>query len=138
MQEAIQLREARRTIKEYDAVWCVFDVDDQAAHLTDARQLALRSSVSLAISNPCFELWLLLHFQESPGLSDRQRVHNLLRGQLPSYSKHVNFVNDGYETGYELAVRRARRLDQIATQAGTPGHNPTTGVYRLTESIRTE
>ena len=31
----------------------------------------------LAISNPCFELWLLLHFQDNPGMQDpRQDQRN--------------------------------------------------------------
>jgi hypothetical protein len=46
----------------YDEVWCVFDIDSHP-NLPDARQQARANGIELAISNPCFELWLLLHFQ---------------------------------------------------------------------------
>lgn len=51
----------------YDEVWCVFDIDDHPK-IADARQQARDNGIDLAISNPCFELWVLLHFQD-------QRAH---------------------------------------------------------------
>jgi hypothetical protein len=41
----------------FDEVWCVFDVDDHP-NLNDTRQLARARGIDLAVSNPCFELWL--------------------------------------------------------------------------------
>jgi hypothetical protein len=46
-----------------DEVWCVFDVDEHPK-LAEARDQANANGIQLAVSNPCFELWLLLHFQE--------------------------------------------------------------------------
>lgn len=45
---------------EFDEVWCVVDLDDYDLESTTA--LAAKLDVRLAVSNPCFELWLLLHY----------------------------------------------------------------------------
>ena len=48
--------------EQYDAVWCVFDHDDQP-HFDGASQKAKANGLRLARSWPCFEYWLLLHFE---------------------------------------------------------------------------
>lgn len=117
----------------YDEVWCVFDRDEHPG-LEDARQMARDNDIETALSNPCFELWLLLHFRESPGLQGRKDMLRLLKKHIRGYDKHVDF--DAYHSGYEAAVARAKRLDADARADDDDGRNPTTGVHRLTESIR--
>jgi hypothetical protein len=61
---------ARKSEREVDFVWAVFDKDD--ADLNEARidrfqqafTLAAAENISIALSNECFELWLLLHFDD--------------------------------------------------------------------------
>jgi hypothetical protein len=121
----------------YDAVWCVFDVDANArAAIAAAEQLAQRSGIGTAISNPCFELWLLLHFRENPGMQDRAKMQMMLSNHVPQYDKHVDYAT--YSAGYEQAVARATRMAESAEKDGDSGRNPTTGVYKLTELIRTK
>ena len=119
----------------YDSVWCVFDVDEHPG-VADAKQMARDNGIELAVSNPCFELWLLLHFVDNPGMQDRSKVKERLKKYLSAYDKHVQYA--GLAEGYAAAVSRAERMDKAANQAGEPGRNPTTGVYRLTELIRGE
>ncbi len=47
------LSPGRRRSAEYDAVWCVVDVDTHET-LEDALREAQRLGIRLAISNPCF------------------------------------------------------------------------------------
>jgi hypothetical protein len=117
----------------YDSVWAVFDRDDHA-HIPDAVQMARDNGIELAISNPSFELWLLLHFRESPGMKDRKAVVNLLKKHVKHYDKSVDF--EQYRDGYDQAARRAQNLQNQAIADGDPTRNPTTGVHKLTESIR--
>ncbi|QLH74254.1 MAG: RloB domain-containing protein [Methanomassiliicoccales archaeon] len=59
---------AEKMIKELDfdlqggdEVWCVFDVDNNSEEdIIDA--VCSKVPVHCAISNPCFEIWFLLHF----------------------------------------------------------------------------
>ncbi|MBT9561263.1 MAG: RloB domain-containing protein [Myxococcales bacterium] len=117
----------------FDQVWCVFDVDDHP-HIPDAAQMARDNGIYIAISNPCFELWLLLHVREPPGMQPRKEVARMLKRHLPDYDKHLK--PQRLLTGIEDAVLRAERLDLRAEDAGSPGCNPTTGVYRLVRALR--
>lgn len=117
----------------FDEVWCAYDVDEHP-RLNDARQLAAANEIDLAVSNPCFELWLLLHFRDSPGMRHRHDVQALLAKFIEGYDKHLEPAL--VLSGYEKALERALRLDRDATEMEESGRNPTTGVHRLTESIR--
>ena len=118
----------------FDSVWCVFDIDDHPA-VGETKMMARDNGIHLAISNPCIELWLLLHFGENPGMQDRATMERKLKKFVPKYDKHVDYGM--YATGYSHAVARARKMDQDAREAHEPHRNPTTGVYELTELIRT-
>ena len=117
---------------KYDEVWCVFDVD---AHerLPDAKQKANANQIRLAISNPCFELWLLLHFQHQRAHIERDRAQSACRDRMPGYDKEVPF--DRVFPHYQSAVQRAVELDHWQETRGCAGENPSTGVHRLTERI---
>jgi hypothetical protein len=131
-------REAdQRAVKEqddnliFDEVWCVFDVDEHP-RIPEALDLARRNGISVAMSNPCFELWLLLHVQDCPGPRPRGTIQRLA-DECRVRGKHINFAV--LAPGYEDAVTRAMRLESDAASMGEPGRNPTTGVWRLTRSI---
>jgi hypothetical protein len=55
------LAERQRQDGEFDQVWCVFDVD-QYEDVPAAVTKAGKAGIEVALSNPCFELWLILHF----------------------------------------------------------------------------
>lgn len=119
---------------DYDEVWCVFDRDEHA-RFDAAIALAQRSTIALAVSNPCVELWLLLHFRESPGARHRDDLRRMLRDDfLPGYDKHLDF--ERLVPGVAEADKRAERLARDAEALGDdPFKNPTTGFYLLTRSI---
>jgi hypothetical protein len=132
----LRKRGARRDLESsLDQVWCVFDVDDHA-RLADALQQARSNGIEIAVSNPCFELWALLHFQDQTAFLGREKVRSSLKKHVADYRKALPFAQ--LRLGYEEAVRRAENLDRRCDERGCPGDNPSTGVYRLTELIRKE
>ncbi|WP_049761854.1 RloB family protein [Candidatus Korobacter versatilis] len=118
---------------KFDEVWCVFDVDEHP-HLPEALQQAKDNKIRVALSNPNFELWILLHFQDLFRHEHRDVIGRLCREHMPEYQKLVNF--ELLRAGYEDAVRRAGTLEKLQIQKGAPDGNPSTGVYKLTERIR--
>ena len=118
---------------KYDDVWCVFDVDEHP-HLAEALELAKKSGVKVALSNPCIELWALLHFKEQNEQIHRHEAQRALRAHLPRYDKVLDF--DKMKTGYAKAVERAQSLQKVAEATDDPNRNPSTGVHLLTELIR--
>ena len=110
----------------------MFDIDDHP-HVPEAKSLAEQNGILLGISNPCFELWLLLHLSECPGALHRHTAQSTLKRHVPDYDKSVDLAI--YMPGYHNAVQRAKYLDKLAESVGEPGRNPTTGIYELTEKI---
>ncbi len=52
----------RRDPRREPEVWCLFDRDEHG-EVDTAIAEGIRNGVRVAFSHPCFELWLLLHFQ---------------------------------------------------------------------------
>ena len=97
--------------------------------------IARDNNIHVAISNPCIELWLLLHFRGNPGMQGLGTIVKSLKKYVPKYDKHVTYATYG-PLGYAEAVDRARKMDQDAKESNEPYRNPTTGFYELTELIR--
>jgi hypothetical protein len=116
----------------FDEVWCVFD-RDQFEHFREAVETARGRGIELAVSNPCVELWILLHFRDSPGARDRHDLQQMVKKHLPGYAKRLDFSL--VASGVAGATERARRLDSDAASMGEDLRNPTTSFYRLTDSI---
>ncbi len=119
----------------YDSIWCVFDVDEHP-HIPDAEQMARDNGIELAISNPCFELWLLLHFRDQPGMHHRDVIRQLLKKHDPAYDKSVDFRI--YSAHHRDATSRAERIHESAKWDGEPGRNPSTTVYQVAKLITDE
>jgi hypothetical protein len=91
--------EARRdlTKAEFEEVWVVFDVEHpengRQGAIPSAVQAALQEGLSLAISNPSFEVWYILHDRATPpGLTcsdDARPVLRKLVGQAIDKSRAV-------------------------------------------------
>jgi hypothetical protein len=129
-------REAKRNRDDnfkYDEVWCVFDVDEHPK-LKEAEDQAKANGIRLAISNPCFELWFVLHFQDQNAYVDRKRIQSSCRAHVSEYNKQMSY--DVLRDAYAHAVSRARVLDARHDRDGAPGSNPSTWVYQLTERLR--
>lgn len=112
---------------DFDEVWCVFDVDEFPDVEAAVRQ-ATKRGFSVAVSNPCFELWLLLHFETVHKAQSRcDPLTRRMRGHLPSYTKS-RFDTARLRAGVEDAIRRAEALDPTGM---AHDQNPSTGVWRL-------
>ncbi|WP_084470292.1 RloB family protein [Amycolatopsis benzoatilytica] len=120
-----------RSEDDYDEVWCVVDVDE--FQLDAAVTLARKLGVNLAVSNPCFEYWLLLHFDDcKTPMANYKQVENKLKKHVKDYNKkELKF--EKYAAGIDDAVARAKERcpeGQLAHEC-----NPSTSVWRLVVSI---
>jgi len=119
---------------EQDELWLLPDIDHhREKELSEAASQASQKGYRLAASNPCFEVWLLLH--ETDDLSDVQTHEEhtqaaaaceaKLRTLLGSYSKRR--LDSSRYAGEKLIVAeaRAKALDtgeRWPTAAGTHVH----------------
>ena len=141
VERAVELKKAaearakreRNAYLRYDQVWCVFDVDAHP-NLPEALQQAKANGIRIALSNPCFELWILLHFQDQRAHLERKAAAHACRKHLPRYRKGVAY--DALKDRYAEALQRARDLADWQEKRGNGGANPSTGVYLLTEVLQ--
>jgi hypothetical protein len=121
----------RAAREDYDQVWCVVDVDD-FQDVNQACDEARKSDIGLIISNPCFELWLLLHHTDHRAhAATNAALKPLLLKYVPQQcGKRVNFGH--YKEGWQEAAARAELLAPERTEAD---HNPSTRMWRLVREI---
>jgi hypothetical protein len=123
---------------EIDEFWCVFDVEwpRNHPHLPEAIARAEANDIRLAISNPCFELWLILHYRNHGSWLDNSAAVELRRQLDGSTNKSLNAAK--YMSLIEDAVRRAADLDTRHERDGSefPHNNPSSGMHYLIASVR--
>nr|WP_236684662.1 RloB family protein [Ferrimicrobium acidiphilum] len=95
-----------------DEFWCVFDVEwpQNHPHLRDAIEQARQGGIELAISNPCFELWLILHFQDHGSWLNNNTARRLRQKLDRSDNKGIDAAI--YMPLVRDAARRAEELDE--------------------------
>ena len=133
-----------------DAVWVVADGDvnyntpDPIAAkdklLSKAQKMADAKGIHIALSNPCFEFWYLLHFQYTTKFfKDYPAVKNALTTYLPDYEK-TGDVYSQLSAHTTNALQNAKRVEQYHLQNGSSkpfgiAVNPFTDIYQLVESL---
>jgi hypothetical protein len=131
------LREARRGRGEdHDQYWCVFDVDSHP-RVSEAIALADRHGIEVAVSNPCIELWFLLHFADQAAHIDRRSAQRRCRDEL-GCEKDLNCkALLRLEERHDDAAARAQALDAKHLGDGSPrGANPSSSLWRLIDAVR--
>ena len=138
VRKAISARDkAVREQGEIDEFWCVFDVEWPHTHpgLTEAVALADSHGIRLAISNPCFELWLALHFADHDAWLDNAAARRLRCKHDGQHDKGLDAAL--YMSRRSPAARRAAMLDRRHAKNGTrlPDDNPSSGMHLLIASV---
>lgn len=140
--------EARKTLRDApdgDIAWVVYDREAPTEYVDSlhaaARQKAGKK-VQIALSNVCFEVWLLLHFQPTckahnscDDLLQRSRLKKLISG----YDKRIRW--EDFEEKIEYARQNAKRMNKLTKRGANPKWtqphqwNPYTDVYKLLDAI---
>ena len=93
-------------ILDDDQLWIVIDRDDwKEKMLADIAQLCQQNSnLRFCMSNPCFELWLILHLEDIEDIRKRTRKTSLkiLACQLMVHGRNIIFETDGTLSGIRL------------------------------------
>ncbi|MEU4537142.1 RloB family protein [Streptosporangium sp. NPDC023825] len=125
---------------EYTEVWCVVDVEAPTPHasLEKALVLANQNGIKCAISNPCFELWLLLHARERRGYLTTDEACNLLEthGACGYTRSGKDFDPVALLGNYEIARERAQSLAKIhMDETRLVDRNPFASVWELVDRL---
>lgn len=124
----------REGLQSSDEAWLVVDkdqwTDDQLSQLHEWAQEA--DNYGFALSNPKFEFWLLLHFEEGSGVNNSRTCSQKLKRHMPGYDKGID-AKKILDFRIKKAIERAKKRDTPACHDWP--RNTGTTVYRLVENI---
>jgi hypothetical protein len=132
-----RIGDAERDKRAFDEVWCVFDREATHEQNTFAQAVGVagKKRIRLAVSNPAFEYWFLLHFVETGRpFEDAQELTQELKKHIPKYEKKAivfplifPYTGDAIDRAKRILAQRPDEKDEFP--------NPSTGVYRLVEML---
>ena len=128
----VEKRTKELKISQWDKVhtFLMYDMDVQAIN-----EKLLKCKAEMLLSNPCFEIWLLLHAKGQKAAIDTDALIKELKKSAPvwkNYSKSTftdtqkTFLNNNIN----VAVARAKKLHEF--------QNPSTGIYKLIEMLSSD
>jgi hypothetical protein len=129
--------------EDYDRVYCVFDKDAHDHYEPALQEIKKHTHLYSAQSVPCFEYWLLLHFEYSTrpygraNKSPGEAVLSDLKRKIPGYEKGSQGIfqkikNDN-PNAIACAIGYAKRANKAAHESKTD--NPSTYVGELVEYL---
>lgn len=131
-------------INEYDQVYCVFDKEEHTNYknaLHKINQSFINDIPIYAIpSVPCFEYWLLLHFEETTKpyqKTGKKSASDCLISDLKKhikYKKHDREIFKKTKTHLNEAILRAERISK--SQKINRTDNPSTMAHKLVKTMQ--
>jgi len=134
--EVSAIKNKKSTLFEH--IWVIIDAD-VADRFEKANKNAIKFCIFVAHSNPCFELWLMLHYKNQSSFITSEQTIRLLKEENSSYDKtnnkfFKNLVRDIEKV--KTAMKNSKLLQSMHEQNGNlKQSNPSTGVYELVEKI---
>lgn len=134
-QAEISKRSYIRENGKNDQVWLAFDRDDHD-DVPQVLSACEANGISVAFSNPCIEVWLILHSEDYDKDEHRKLTqkhcakvcvgYDAKKGKVPDFSDLLQRVRD--------AEHRAIDMERRRYKDGSPA--PLTTAYKLTMAIR--
>lgn len=134
-------RDNRKNNPDFDEIWIIFDVDaNPDSTINQVIQEARDSNINIVISNPCFELWLVLHCQDQTGYIERDNVQRMARelGIIDEdRRKHIDpHAHQTLLNEYDKARTRAKRLEAMHEGNGSKSwENPSSQVWKFVDRL---
>lgn len=143
----------RSTCPDNDVFWVVFDRESIAKYPDALHEAAFNkaatNNVNIALSNVCFELWILLHFIQNAApftsydnlMSDSGLKQQLQIAGIRNYEKGNAGIFRAVFNGLDQARARAVIMNSVTKGSAAPNKNkpyqlnPYTDVYKLLDAI---
>ena len=120
---------------ESSKIWLVFDCDERGDFKDDLKTADVKK-LKVAYSNPCIELWFLLHFEYSTASLKVDEAIKRLQDYIPNYEKNkIDYIDklDGRE---ETAFENAKMLRNHQNDIGNnESDNPSTTMDKLIQLL---
>ena len=130
-------RKNRDSYARDDQVWAVFDRDEHP-RFEESIDRCTANAIGVAYSVPCFEVWLILHYEDLNRPEDVHAVQKRFAGLCDQYDPRAGKTADFDPIVERLANAEERATVQLAkrSEEGAQYGAPSTTVHKLTQAIR--
>jgi len=131
-------RKSKDSFQKNDRVWAIFDRDEHQK-FDEAVDICQANGIGMARSNPCFELWLILHEREydiPDGSRAAQRELAKLRPEYDPEGGKIPNCKEMVERLPKAEERSRQQLNRRSRDNNNPFGRPSTTVGELTKEIR--
>ena len=141
VKHSVSFIENTRDYEKGDLVYCVFDRDGNTnQNLDKAIKLAKENKIVLIFSNPCFEYWILCHFEYFITACNVIELIEKLKTHIRDYRKNDPETYNKTYSKISLAINNAKKVrkkhDKEQVKLISRESNPSTLVYELIEKIK--
>jgi len=127
----------------YDQIYCVFDRDQHGSFRAARERIAKLASrqnkrlpIAESVSVPCFEFWILLHFEQTDAsFANCADVIQRIRDEhVPEYAKADNTFCQSLMSKRKFALTNA---DLVEASAETNNFDPYTSAHHVVRHLET-
>ena len=126
-----------------DAAYCLIDADcDERKdnQIASADRIAKKNRINIIMSGPCFEIWLLCHFnKKAPQYLNNDAVTHEVQRYILQYTKSYSDTFEETKDNIDTAIQNAKELEKHCLSAGLTPHKvsfaPSTEIYKLIEDL---
>lgn len=138
LEEAIKFKQSQHYFKE-DTYYCIFDRDYNSEDiLKKVVEMAKKYRIELIFSNPCFEYWILCHFEKHADSIEMNELLIKLKQHLKKYEKGDNDIYNKIKSKTDNAIRYAKEIRKKHSKLPrliSKKSNPCTDVYTLVGNL---
>lgn len=128
----VEKRTKELKISQWDKVhtFLMYDMDVQAIN-----EKLRKCKAEMLLSNPCFEIWLLLHAKDQKSAIETDALIKELKKSAPVWKNYSKSAFTDTQKAFlknnkDVAVARAKDLCEF--------QNPSTGIYKLIEMLSSD
>jgi hypothetical protein len=128
----VEKRTKELKISQWDKVhtFLMYDMDVQAIN-----EKLQKCKAEMLLSNPCFEIWLLLHAKDQKTAIETDSLIKELKKSAPVWKNYSKSAFTDTQKAFlngntEIAIARAKELREY--------QNPSTGIYKLIEMLSSD
>jgi hypothetical protein len=102
------IKNKKTEFEKKDSVYVVVDKDSWTNNqLEELKNYCINNDYYFCMSNPCFEYWLLLHFEKGEQINSANQCKQKLLSHIPTYSKNFKNFNTLFDK-LDTAIRNAK------------------------------
>lgn len=135
------IKRVEDVMPQAEIVWLLYDKDDFPLDNFDNTKFSTETrkdkrKYRAIWSNECFELWLVLHFQELDTDTGRAHLRKLLKKHMGKYEKNMPSIYSLLADKTQIAIKRAEKLFKNYDKNLPPSKMcPCTMVFELVKEL---